>query len=66
MSDSAEGHSGSGPGAGVFDSEFGGKKADGRSGPKKIEVDLTWDAVSRKYLEMFEEAIRLRAGATTA
>jgi len=32
----------------------------------QIEADLSWDAVARKYLEMFEEAIRLRAGATMA
>ena len=32
---------------------------------KKIEADLTWDAVAKKYLEMFEEAILLRAGAAT-
>ena len=33
---------------------------------KKIEADLTWDAVAKKYLEMFEEAILLRAGAAPA
>jgi len=43
-------------GSWIFDSEFGGKKADGRSGPKKIEADLTWDAMAKKYLEMFGEA----------
>jgi hypothetical protein len=60
VSDSAKGYSSGGPGAGVFDSEFGGKKADGRSGPKKIEANLTWDAMVRKYLEMFEEANQKR------
>jgi len=25
---------------------------------KKIEADLTWDALANKYLEMFEEAGR--------
>ncbi|MFM8984344.1 MAG: glycosyltransferase [Spartobacteria bacterium] len=25
---------------------------------KKIEADLTWDAVAKKYLEMFKEARR--------
>jgi hypothetical protein len=24
---------------------------------KKIEADLSWDAVAKKYLEMFEQAI---------
>ena len=33
---------------------------------QKIEAELTWDAVAKKYLEMFEEAIRLRACATKA
>jgi len=47
----------------AFDSESGSKKTNRRSGPKKIEADLSWDAVAKKYLEMFEEAIRLRAGA---
>ena len=38
----------------------------GEEARKKIEADLSWDAVAKKYLELFEEAIRLRAGATTA
>jgi hypothetical protein len=62
--ESAQGHSGGGARARVFDSELGGKKANWRSRPEKIEADLSWDAVARKYLEMFEGAIRLRAGAT--
>ena len=33
----------------------------GEAARKKIESELTWDAVARKYLEMFEEAILLRA-----
>ena len=33
----------------------------GEEARKKIEADLSWDAVAKKYLEMFEEAIRLRA-----
>jgi hypothetical protein len=28
---------------------------------KKIDAELTWDAVARKFLDMFEEAILLRA-----
>ena len=28
---------------------------------KKIDAELTWDAVAKKYLEMFEEVILLRA-----
>jgi hypothetical protein len=28
---------------------------------KKIDAELTWDAVAKKYLELFEEAILLRA-----
>ena len=35
-----------------------------RNGRKKIEADLSWDALARNYLVLFEEAIRLRAGAT--
>ena len=42
------------------------RKQIGEAARKKIEADLTWDAVVQKYLKMFEEAIRLRAGAATA
>ena len=28
---------------------------------KKIDAERTWDAVARKYLDMFEVVIRLRA-----
>ena len=37
------------------------RKQMGEAARKKIEAELTWDAVAKKYLEMFEEAIRLRA-----
>ena len=30
----------------------------GEEARKKIEADLTWDAVAKKYLEQFEEARR--------
>jgi glycosyltransferase involved in cell wall biosynthesis len=30
----------------------------GDAAREKIESELTWDAVARKYLEMFEEARR--------
>ena len=36
------------------------RKQIGEAARKKIEADLSWDAVAKKYLEMFEEAIRLR------
>jgi glycosyltransferase involved in cell wall biosynthesis len=29
----------------------------GEAARKKIEADLSWDAVAKKYLEMFEQAI---------
>jgi glycosyltransferase involved in cell wall biosynthesis len=32
------------------------RKQIGEAARKKIEADLTWDAMVRKYLEMFEEA----------
>ena len=34
------------------------RKQIGEAARKKIEADLTWDAVAKKYLEMFEEAGR--------
>lgn len=34
------------------------RKQIGEAARKKIEADLSWDAVARKYLEMFEEARR--------
>jgi glycosyltransferase involved in cell wall biosynthesis len=34
------------------------RKQIGEAARKKIEAELTWDAVARKYLEMFEEARR--------
>jgi hypothetical protein len=33
---------------------------------RKMQADLSCAALAKKYLEMFEEAIRLRAGATPA
>lgn len=42
------------------------RKQIGEAARKKIEAELNWDAVARKYLELFGEAIRLRAGAATA
>ena len=36
------------------------RKQVGAAAQKKIETDLTWDAVARKYLELFEEAGRSR------
>jgi hypothetical protein len=47
-----------GAGVGFFGSESGGKKTNRRSGPEKIEADLSWDALAKKYLEMFEGARR--------
>jgi glycosyltransferase involved in cell wall biosynthesis len=32
----------------------------GEEARKKIEADLTWDAVAKKYLERFEEASLLK------
>ena len=58
MSESAEGRSGSGEGAGVLILNSEARKQIGEAARKKIEVDLTWDAVAKKYLEMFEEARR--------
>ena len=34
------------------------RKQIGEAARKKIEADLSWDAVAKKYLELFEEAIR--------
>ena len=34
------------------------RKQIGEAARKKIEADLSWDAVARKYLDMFEEARR--------
>ena len=34
------------------------RKQIGEAARKKIEADLSWDAVAKKYLEMFEEAGR--------
>jgi glycosyltransferase involved in cell wall biosynthesis len=59
VSDSAEG-------AGFLILNPEARKQIGEAARKKIEAELTWDAVAKKYLEMFEEAIRLRAGAATA
>jgi glycosyltransferase involved in cell wall biosynthesis len=33
-------------------------RAFGKAARAKIEADLSWDAVAKKYLEMFEEARR--------
>jgi hypothetical protein len=33
---------------------------------KKIDAELTWDAFAWKYVQMFEEAIRLHAFETPA
>ena len=37
------------------------RKQIGEAAGEKIEADLPWDALAKKYLEMFEEAILLRA-----
>jgi len=34
------------------------RKQIGEAARKKIEADLTWDAVAKKYFKMFEEARR--------
>jgi glycosyltransferase involved in cell wall biosynthesis len=38
------------------------RKQIGDAARKKIEADLTWDAVAKKYLELFEEARRPLCG----
>jgi glycosyltransferase involved in cell wall biosynthesis len=38
------------------------RKQIGEAARKKIEADLTWDAVAKKYLELFEEARRPLCG----
>jgi len=56
--ESAEGYSSGGEGAGFLFLNPEARKQIGDAARKKIEADLTWDDVAKKYLEMFEEARR--------
>ena len=66
MLESAEGYSSGGEGAGFLILNSEARKQIGEAAREKIEADLTWDAEAKKYLEMIDEAILVRAGAAPA
>ena len=66
MSKSAEGHASGGEGAGFLILNSEARKQIGEATREKIDAELTWDAFAWKYLQMFEEAIRLHAFETPA